>query len=65
MGSRQAVFMVGDELSDVAEGRRAGCRIALLCPLTGPRTAPAEEREEVPDLVRSDWAASACWIVPR
>jgi D-glycero-D-manno-heptose 1,7-bisphosphate phosphatase len=46
-------FMIGDKLSDVEAGERAGCRTVLL----GPGTAEGESTRG-PDFVASDWGAA-------
>jgi D-glycero-D-manno-heptose 1,7-bisphosphate phosphatase len=51
-------FIVGDKLSDVAAGRRAGCRTLLIA------DAPADEvhPDEAPDQTVPDLLAAAHWI---
>ena len=58
-------FMVGDKLSDVAAGCRAGCRTVLLGAAPALRTTPAPGPDEVPDLVAPDLLTAAHWIVAR
>jgi D-glycero-D-manno-heptose 1,7-bisphosphate phosphatase len=62
-----ASFMVGDRLTDVAAGFRAGCHTVLV--ETGRHTAPPIETAEPvdpglrPDAVCADLAAAADWIL--
>jgi D-glycero-D-manno-heptose 1,7-bisphosphate phosphatase len=62
-----ASFMVGDRLTDVAAGCRAGCRTVLI--ETGRHAAPPIETTEPPDLalkpdaVCADLTAAADWIL--
>ena len=62
-----ASFMVGDRLTDVAAGVRAGCRTALV--ETGRHAAPPIATVEPlelavgPDAVCADLAAAAHWIL--
>ena len=56
-------FMVGDKLSDVAAGRRAGCRTVLLGPAPALGTTLAPGPDEVPDQVAPNLLAAAHWIV--
>lgn len=50
-------FMAGDKLDDVAAGRRAGCRTALLSSPT-----PASAERVAPDFVAPDLLSAAEWI---
>jgi histidinol-phosphate phosphatase family protein len=51
-------FMVGDKLSDIAAGQRAGCRTVLL------RTrALAQEGAAVPDKVAADWSEVVHYVL--
>jgi D-glycero-D-manno-heptose 1,7-bisphosphate phosphatase len=62
-----ASFMVGDRLTDVAAGVRAGCRTALV--ETGRHAAPPIETVEPvdpavrPDAVCADLSAAVDWIL--
>lgn len=49
-------FMIGDKLSDVEAGQRAGCRTVLLAP-AGFDPVPAA------DLVATDWDAAARFVL--
>lgn len=61
-------FLVGDRISDIAAGRRAGCRTVLV--ETGKQTAPPIESPDPigdvePDAVCADLGAAAEWILSR
>jgi D-glycero-D-manno-heptose 1,7-bisphosphate phosphatase len=62
-------FMIGDRPSDVAAGRRAGCRTVLV--ETGMHTAPPIEAPEgdavdmTPDHVCADLRAATAWVLAR
>lgn len=61
-------FLVGDRLSDIAAGRRAGCRTVLV--ETGKHTAaPIESPDPIgdvkPDAVCADLSGAAEWILSR
>ena len=57
-------FMVGDKLSDIAAGRRAGCQtVLLLDDVSKPGVLSSLEPDEVPDKVAPDLLAAAQWII--
>ena len=57
-------FMVGDKLSDMAAGGRAGCRtVLLLGDVSKPGILSSLEPDEVPDKVAPDLLAAARWII--
>jgi D-sedoheptulose 7-phosphate isomerase len=61
-------FMVGDRLSDVAAGRRAGCRTVLV--ETGKHAAPPIESPDspvdvIPDAICEDLRSAVEWILSR
>lgn len=55
-------FMIGDKLSDIQAGRRAGCR--SLCLQPEPTIAPLEHSTpDCPDAVVTDLTAAVDWIL--
>lgn len=53
-------FMVGDKLSDIEAGRRAGCQTILLASTSWPTWL-----EPLPDTVADNWAGVADYILIR
>lgn len=56
-------FMVGDRLSDVIAGHRAGCRTVLLGAATKPDEMYSTEPDPLPDVVLPDLLTAARWIL--
>ena len=57
-------FMVGDKLSDMAAGRRAGCRtVLLLSDVSKPDILSSAGSDEMPDKVAPDLLAAEQWII--
>jgi histidinol-phosphate phosphatase family protein len=50
-------FLIGDKLSDIEAGRRAGCSTILLS--LSPETKP----ETVPDCTARSWSEALAWII--
>lgn len=60
--SLSASFMIGDRLSDIEAGRRAGCRSALVLTGRGRDTLECLQPWQTPDFVGDDLLAVAFWI---
>ncbi len=54
-------WMVGDKLSDVECGKRAGCRAILV--ETGKATRVDEDTEYKPDYIAADFNGASRWII--
>jgi D-glycero-D-manno-heptose 1,7-bisphosphate phosphatase len=59
-----ASFMIGDKLSDLQAGERAGCRVILVLTGDGRRTQEDVRRMALsPDFVAEDLSEAASWIL--